>query len=613
MTLPTISVERADVVEDDNGSGGTVITFRVNLSQASADEVSVGYRFPLGTAIESDFSYYANLSAAKLVIAAGSTSGLITLNTSGDAIDEVDESFFLELFNPANAVLAGGETTLRAVGVIQDDDGSGSNLSLFVNDALVTEGGSGTRLATFEVNLSQAYSSDLSFAYKTVDGSAKAGSDYIAQAGAVTFAAGQTQATVEVQVNGDETIESGEQFSLVLTPSPEIKNGTLGATGTATIVNDDINLSPVLAQAIADQSVAEDAAWTFQLSGSAFTDPNGDGLAYAATLADGGVLPSWISFDAVTHSFSGTPPKNFNGTIALKVSASDGEFSATDTFDLAVTPINDTPAIISNGGKPKASVTLAEKLKGVTTVKASDVDGGTELAYAIVGGADAQKFKIDSRTGALSFKAATDFEKPGDKNKDNKYDVTVTTSDGQAVDTQAITVAVKNAKGVTARGTDKADAADASHSMGGHRPTGEEDTLKGYDGDDKLSGLGGNDRLYGGEGRDKLNGGDGEDAFIFDTKLDAKKNADVIVDFRHADDVLWLDRNVFAGLTKGKPSDDAFHVGTKSADNEDRILYDKVHGDLYFDRDGSKGQYDAVKFAEASDNTKLDHTDFLII
>ena len=39
-------------------------------------------------------------------------------------------------------------------------------------------------------------------------------------------------------------------------------------------------------------------------------------------------------------------------------------------------------------------------------------DAGSVLSYSIVGGADANKFSIDSNTGALSFAAAPDFEAP---------------------------------------------------------------------------------------------------------------------------------------------------------------------------------------------------------
>jgi Ca2+-binding RTX toxin-like protein len=50
-------------------------------------------------------------------------------------------------------------------------------------------------------------------------------------------------------------------------------------------------------------------------------------------------LPNWLNFEATTHVFSGTPPEDFNGTITVAVTASDGTLSISDTFDLVITPV----------------------------------------------------------------------------------------------------------------------------------------------------------------------------------------------------------------------------------------------------------------------------------
>ncbi len=54
----------------------------------------------------------------------------------------------------------------------------------------------------------------------------------------------------------------------------------------------------------------------------------------------------------------------------------------------------------------------------------------TDITFSIVEGEDADKFSIDSQSGALSFKSAPDFENPTDTNKDNKYIVTIEARDG---------------------------------------------------------------------------------------------------------------------------------------------------------------------------------------
>ena len=104
---------------------------------------------------------------------------------------------------------------------------------------------------------------------------------------------------------------------------------------------------PVVAHQIADQSSPEDTAWSFQVPAGTFTDADGDALTFTATLADGKPLPSWLTFNSATMTFSGTPPENFNGVLDLKVTAIDGAFLTADTFKLNITPVNDRPVIHS--------------------------------------------------------------------------------------------------------------------------------------------------------------------------------------------------------------------------------------------------------------------------
>ncbi len=53
--------------------------------------------------------------------------------------------------------------------------------------------------------------------YATANGTATAGSDYVAQTGNLTFTAGQTSKTIAVVVNGDTTVEPNETFVVNLT------------------------------------------------------------------------------------------------------------------------------------------------------------------------------------------------------------------------------------------------------------------------------------------------------------------------------------------------------------------------------------------------------------
>ena len=138
--------------------------------------------------------------------------------------------------------------------------------------------------------------------------------------------------------------------------------------------------APAVAHPIADQHRAEDTAVAYQVPADTFSDADGDTLTYAGDARRRSALPAWLHFDAATRTFSGTPPQDFNGTIAVKVAASDGSATASDDFDLVIDPANDAPAITSG-----ATASVAENSPASTIVyqaAASDADGDRDHLVA---------------------------------------------------------------------------------------------------------------------------------------------------------------------------------------------------------------------------------------
>lgn len=138
------------------------------------------------------------------------------------------------------------------------------------------------------------------------------------------------------------------------------------------------------------------------------------------------------------------------------------------------------------------------------------------------------------------------------------------------------------------------------------------DNLLGQAGRDLLKGGDHNDRLSGGLGRDVLNGGLGRDAFVFDVRPVAA-NADLLQDFRSIDDVILLEKAVLRKLgPAGRLKADAFHLGKAAADAEDRVVYDRATGALYYDTDGIGGAAQ-VKIATLSNRAQLHLSDLVVI
>ena len=135
------------------------------------------------------------------------------------------------------------------------------------------------------------------------------------------------------------------------------------------------------------------------------------------------------------------------------------------------------------------------------------------------------------------------------------------------------------------------------------------DALFGNGGDDVLNGGAGADTLRGGGGQDSLTGGAGRDGFYFDRPL-GPSNVDAIVDFVSADDTIYLDVSVFGVIAFGSLDPSAFSAGTEAADADDRIVYDKATGNLFYDADGS-GAEAAILFATVAPGTALTSADFV--
>jgi hypothetical protein len=135
------------------------------------------------------------------------------------------------------------------------------------------------------------------------------------------------------------------------------------------------------------------------------------------------------------------------------------------------------------------------------------------------------------------------------------------------------------------------------------------DVLRGGSGDDRLDGGSGRDILNGGLGADFLIGGSNADAFRFSTAL-GSSNIDTIQGYNAASDTILLENSVFAGLSVGVLSRNAFRIGTSATDGTDRIIYDDQTGALYFDADGSGSGSAQVQFATLLGSPDLTRFDF---
>ena len=107
---------------------------------------------------------------------------------------------------------------------------------------------------------------------------------------------------------------------------------------TGTIV--DSNNEPTVANEIPDQEAVAGTSFSYQVPADTFNDADDDTLTYTANKADdASMLPTWLSFDAATRTFSGTPATTDLGTDSLQVTADDSNGGTNnDIFDITVVP-----------------------------------------------------------------------------------------------------------------------------------------------------------------------------------------------------------------------------------------------------------------------------------
>ena len=377
--------------------------FTVSLSSASGKTVNVDHATADGTATApADYA----AGTGSLTFTPGQTSKTVTVIVAGDSLDEIDETFNLNLSNAVNAAIADGS----GLGTILDND---ALPIVNVNDVTVTESDSGTVDATFTVSLNTPSGRALSVDYATANNTATAPADYTAVSGSLNFAAGETTKTVTVLVNGDLLDEVNETYFLNLA-NPT--NATIGGSGTGTITDND----PLPALAIGDVSVTEgdsgtaNATFTVTLStvsGRTVTVDYATANGTAIAPADYTAVPlTALSFspgqttrtvtvvvnaDALDESDE-TFNVNLSGAAGATIGDGIGVGTITDDDPLPALTINDVTVTEGDTGTVAATFTI-----GLSAVSGRTVT----VDYATANGSAVAPADYVARSGVLTFLA----------------------------------------------------------------------------------------------------------------------------------------------------------------------------------------------------------------
>jgi hypothetical protein len=232
---PTPAPKPSLKVYDDKADEGTKVYFEVELSAPAPDTVTFKYATSLtnGTAEAGDFTGVTDGTSS---IAKGDTSRIIAIQTTQDSVDEIDETFFLKVFDVKGAVVVDD----IAKGTIVDDD-EAPNVA--INDTTITAEG---YHAVLKVTLSAASEKTVTVKWSTEDGPSTGGAqepgDYTKLGGTVTFAPGDPltkEISPAIETINDTAHEGAEIFFVKLSDAVNATINLFHAKGTVTIPASD--------------------------------------------------------------------------------------------------------------------------------------------------------------------------------------------------------------------------------------------------------------------------------------------------------------------------------------------------------------------------------------
>jgi chitinase len=165
-------------------------------------------------------------------------------------------SFTFNLTLPGNATITRPGTR---VGVVGDPSATGTTPGLYVRSAVVdTSAGTVSVPVMLGGPAGATSTSTVTVSYATADGSAKAGTDYTATSGKLTFGPGQTVKNITVPILGRTGAAPTRSFTVSLTgpTNATIVNGTgvvtIGASGAPAVASPGISAPPDVIASEAD-------------------------------------------------------------------------------------------------------------------------------------------------------------------------------------------------------------------------------------------------------------------------------------------------------------------------------------------------------------------------
>ena len=324
-----INLTIGDISESEGNAGTENFTFTVMANAPAISPISFSYRTEDGTAKAGED--YESVTTGTATIPAGQDRVAIDIVVNGDTGVELDETFEVVLSSPQGAVIQKD----RATGIIEDDD----SLYLSIADAATTEGNNGLTNLVFTITFNLTATEDITVNYKTTNGTAKEGEDFVKKIGTATIPIGQDDVTVTISIKGDTDVERDEEFYVVLENAQGSK--IRKARGTGKIINDDFAYLSI-ADATTEEGDTNTNDLLFTVTSSTTSDENIT-VSYRTTNGTALAGEDFITTTGTTTILQGTTT-----SIANIVINGDTKIEADETFTITLNNPQGAGATIDN-------------------------------------------------------------------------------------------------------------------------------------------------------------------------------------------------------------------------------------------------------------------------
>lgn len=394
------------------------------------------------------------------------TGGLIKVGTATDTLSNVEFIKFDDVTIRTSDLSELRTISVDPVNVIEGDTNRNINVT---------------------IRLDAPATSSVTMNYQTSNGTALVSADYVAVNGNLSFAPGDQEKTIPIELIGDTNFENDENFKISFSnvSGALFSNGNTSSTVQVTITNDD-NVTPV-----SNNDIVSTEFGTSTLIDVLSNDTDANGTLDASAII---VVSAAANGVAVIENgeIKYTPNPDFSGTDTFSYTVQDNEGATSNeaTVTVSVTPsTNQAPLAVSLS--PDA---IPENVNSATVIGAlaiTDPDAGDTHTLSLIDDAGGL-FALDGTNlvvnGNLNFETAA------------SHDITVRATDaaGLSVD-QMLTVTVNNLLETFTGGT------------------GDDEIMTGVGGDTINLGSG-KDKVLGSVANffdDQINGFSGDDQLVF--------------------------------------------------------------------------------------------------